>query len=239
MQHDRYINDLLVYYLDAVLHELENSKESRAVILKTYENYRALRPPKPTYQQFVTENSDGSVWWESRLRLLQILGAGNNKEPLYDVAAITARVQPFEQEMVPEMIILGGRQNMHEEALKLLTHNLGDFDTAIRYCLLGGTSLFYADGASFPQDEFPSKEEQSRLLKQLLREFLKIEDLPNRLERTEELLERFGGWFDASEVRTFRCPAFTGCDCCFAVLSLNHGLTLPCRSLTKFLIHGP
>ena len=200
MQHDRFINDLLVYYLDAVLHELESSEKSRAIVLETYDNYRALRPPKPTYQQFITDNSDGSVWWESRLRLLQILGAGNNKEPSYDVAAITARVQPFEQELVPEMIILGGRQNMHEEALKLLTHNLGDFDTAIRYCLLGGLSLFHTRGTSVSQDELPSKEEQSRLLRLLLLEFLRIEDQSDRFERTEELLERFGSWFDASEV---------------------------------------
>ena len=200
MQHDRFINDLLVYYLDAVLHELESSEKSRAFVLETYDNYRALRPPKPTYQQFITDNSDGSVWWESRLRLLQILGAGNNKEPSYDVAAITARVQPFEQELVPEMIILGGRQNMHEEALKLLTHNLGDFDTAIRYCLLGGLSLFHTRGTSVSQDELPSKEEQSRLLRLLLLEFLRIEDQSDRFERTEELLERFGSWFDASEV---------------------------------------
>ena len=89
---------------------------------------------------------------------------------------------------------------MHEEALKLLTHNLGDFDTAIRYCLLGGLSLFHTRGTSVSQDELPSKEEQSRLLRLLLLESLRIEDQSDRFERTEELLERFGSWFDASEV---------------------------------------
>ena len=184
-------------------YELQNSEASRTVIIETYDNYRALQPPKPTYRQFITENSDGSGWWESRLKLLQLLGSRQSKDTPYDVAAVLERVQPYEQELVPEMIILAGRQNMHEEALKLLTRKLGDFDTAIRYCLLGGSSLFHVDGNSFPQDELPSKEEQSRLMKQLLSELLMIEDLPSRFERTEELLERFGGWFDVAEV--FQC----------------------------------
>ena len=183
-----------------MIHELEHSEASRAVILQTYDNYRALRPPKPTYRQFITENSDGSDWWESRLRLLQLLEARHIRNTPYDVDTVLERVQPFEQELVPEMIILAGRRHMHAEALTLLTRILGDFDTAIRYCLLGGFSLFHVDGASFPQDELPSKEDQGKLLKQLLLECLMIEDLPNRLERTEELLERFGGWFDAAEV---------------------------------------
>lgn len=199
-KHDLYINDLLVYYLDTVIHEFENSEASRAVAVQTYDNYRALRPPKPTYRQFITENSDGSEWWESRLRLLQLLEARHIKDTPYDIDAVLKRVQHFEQELVPEMIILAGRQNLHAEALKLLTRKLGDFDTAIRYCLLGGSSLFHIDGASFPQDELPSKEDQGKLLKQLLLECLMIGDLPSRLERTEELLERFGGWFDAVEV---------------------------------------
>ena len=192
---------MIAYYLDSVLDELERSKDSRTTILQTYESYRALQPPKLTYRQFITDNSDGSDWWENRLRLLQLLGAGQSRAKSYDVTSILKRVKPFEQELVPEMIILGSRQNLHEESLRLLTHDLGDFDTAIRYCLLGGASLFHQEGGSLPPDELPTREEQSKLLRQLFVEFLRIEDVSNRLERSGELLERFGGWFSPEEVR--------------------------------------
>jgi hypothetical protein len=98
------------------------------------------------------------------------------------------------------MIILNGREGKHEEALRLLTHGLGDYDTAIRYCLLGGSSIFHPGSNLLPEQSLPSKEEQAGLFKTLLQEFFRIEDLSERLERTSELLERFGGWFDLEEV---------------------------------------
>lgn len=101
------------------------------------------------------------------------------------------------------MIILHGRQEQHQEALRLLTHGLGDFDTAISYCLYGYSSIFRpitTGTIPIPQSELPSRSEQSRLFNFLLSEFLNIEDLSQRIERTGELLERFGGWFDIGEV---------------------------------------
>jgi len=98
------------------------------------------------------------------------------------------------------MIILNGRQGRHEEALRLLTQGLGDYDTAVSYCLLGGSSIFRPPSGYVSEDQLPSKEEQSILFTYLLHEFLSIEDVDDRIERTGELLERFGSWFDASYV---------------------------------------
>jgi hypothetical protein len=99
------------------------------------------------------------------------------------------------------MIILNGRQGRHQESIRLLTQGLGDFDTAISYCLLGGSSIFRPDGSGYvPASEVPSKDEQSRLFHYLLQEFLRLDDISQRIERTGELLERFGGWFDVGEV---------------------------------------
>jgi len=99
------------------------------------------------------------------------------------------------------MIILNGRQGFHQESIRLLTHGLGDFDTAISYCLLGGSSIFRPTGSSHvPSSSLPSKPEQSILFGYLLREFLRLEDVAQRIERTGELLKRFGGWFDVGEV---------------------------------------
>ncbi|KAK1807197.1 hypothetical protein LTR12_018460, partial [Friedmanniomyces endolithicus] len=53
----QYVNDLIAYYLDTVLSELERSHAAQRTLLQSYETYRALRPPKPTYRQFITDNA--------------------------------------------------------------------------------------------------------------------------------------------------------------------------------------
>jgi vacuolar protein sorting-associated protein 3 len=198
--HTVYVNELITYYLDVVTQKLEASEDARAILAQTYESYRALRPPKPTYRQFITENALQEDWWHSRLRLLQLLGGSHGSASEYDVAAILARIEPFIRELVPEVIILDGRQSRHQEALKLLTHDLGDYDTAINYCLLGGYSIYHPISGTRTRDALPSQEEQSKLFKFLLAEFLEIVDISDRVEQTAGLLERFGGWFDVAYV---------------------------------------
>ncbi|KAK4542678.1 hypothetical protein LTR36_006250 [Oleoguttula mirabilis] len=199
--HVRYVNDLIAFYLDTVLSELESSSgEAKQILLQSYETYRALRPPKPTYRQFITDNAIEAEWWHNRLRLLQLIGGSHGAASKYDVHTLGQRLAPYSDELVPEMIILNGREGKHEEALRLLTHGLGDYDTAIRYCLLGGSSIFHPGSGVAPEQPLPTKEEQARLFGYLLQEFFRIDDLGERLERTAELLERFGGWFDIAGV---------------------------------------
>jgi len=198
--HVQYVNDLISFYLDTVLQELERSEEAKSTLLQSYETYRALIPPKPTYRQFITDNAIDAEWSHNRLRLLQLIGGSHGAASKYDVHTVGQRLKPYSNELVPEMIILNGREGKHEEALRLLTHGLGDYDTAIRYCLLGGSSIFHPGSNLLPEQSLPSKEEQAGLFKTLLQEFFRIEDLSERLERTSELLERFGGWFDMEEV---------------------------------------
>lgn len=196
----QYANDLISYYLDSVLSVLEVSHEAREILSESYETYRALDPPKPTYRQFIIDNAISLPWWHDRLRLLELLGGSHGTDFSYDVAKVLSRIEPYEQDLVPESIILDGRQGRHEQALRLLIHGLGDFHTAINYCLLGGASIFHpvsGHNASFPA---PSRPEQKVLFQNLLGEFLHIEDRSNRRERTSELLERFGSWYDISEV---------------------------------------
>ena len=202
-KHTQYVNELIAFYLDTVINELESNPSSRDTLLQTYETYRILVPPKPTYHSFITDNAVPAEWWQARLRLLQLLGSNQPATSSYNVGAILSRLQPYEQELVPEMIILNGRQERHEEALRLLVHGLGDFNTAISYCLYGYSSIFRpitSGTLPVPQSELPSRAEQSRLFKFLLQDFLQLEDLSQRVERTGELLERFAGWFDIGEV---------------------------------------
>lgn len=198
--HVQYVNDLISFYLDTVLTQLESSDEAKNSLLRSYETYRALHPPKPTYRQFITDNAIDAEWWHNRLRLLQLIGGSHGAASKYDVHALRSQLAPYSDELVPEMIILNGREGNHEEALRLLTHGLGDYDTAIRYCLLGGSSIFHAGPGITADQPLPSKEEQALLFERLLHEFFRIEDIDERLQRTAELLERFGGWFDVAKV---------------------------------------
>lgn len=196
----RYANDLISYYLDSVLTVLESSDDARDILSESYESYRALHPPKPTYRQFIVENTVPFPWWHDRLRLLELIGGTHGSDFSYDVSTVLSRIEPFEEHLVPESIILDGRQGRHKQALRLLTHGLGDYHTAVNYCLLGGASIFHPTSGSAAAMAAPSQEEQTLLFGYLLTEFLRIEDVTDRLERTSELLARFGSWYDVREV---------------------------------------
>ncbi|CAI4212942.1 unnamed protein product [Parascedosporium putredinis] len=216
-----YVDELITYYLDVAVDALQSSAERRETFAATYEAYRALYPPpKPPYAQFLADNSaaDDEVS-QSRLRLLQLLSDVRG----YDAAAARRRLASVPDELlVPEMIILDGREGNHENALRLLVHRLGDYDAAIRYCLRGGASLFgrqqqgpamtaalataaaatrdTAGGGDAQKQQPLAPVEQRRLFKALLGEFLRIDNLSDRLEQTSGLLERFGPWFDVVDV---------------------------------------
>ena len=196
----QYANELISYYLDNVLDVLESSNEAKGILSQSYLTYRALEAPKPTYRQFITDNAIPEPWWHDRLRLLELLGGSYGAGFTYDVPRVLERIEPFEDALVPESIILEGRQGHHQQALHLLTHGLGDYHTAISYCLLGGSSMFHPVSGSPDPQSAPTQEEQSKLFGHLFAEFLRIENADDRLERTSELLGRFGSWFDVLHV---------------------------------------
>jgi hypothetical protein len=193
--YEAYVNELISYYLEVVIDDL-NSPASRDRVLAAYDAYRALQSPKPTYRHFLTENApeDDEVW-QSRLRLLQLLGGPHE----YDVAAIRERTDKLSGDLlVPETIILAGRERKHEDALRLLVHKLGDYDTAVSYCLRGGATIYSPTQGR--RDSIPETEQQRRLFQVVFREFLSIDDVSDRVEQTSALLDRFSGWFDIDDV---------------------------------------
>ncbi|KAJ5711240.1 hypothetical protein N7488_005396 [Penicillium malachiteum] len=203
----QYADDLISYYLDEVISVLESSPAARTSLSESYFTYRALAPPKPTYLNFITENTPDEPWWHSRLRLLQLLsgtsGTQFSSTPLpsgitYSIPNVLERIEPFQDDLVSESIILDGLQGHHRAALRLLTHGLGDYDSAIRYCLFGGPRSSTASNSTQP--ELADHNLQSELFRHLLEEFLQIQDLSDRIERTSDLLARFAAWFDVREV---------------------------------------
>lgn len=198
----QYANELISYYLDNVLSFLSTSPAALSILDDSYRTYRALIAPKPTYRQFITDNTIPEAWWHDRLRLLELLGGSYGTGFSYDVPRVLERIQPFEDALVPESIILEGRQGQHLQALRLLTHGLGDYHTAINYCLLGGSSIFHPSETTNQASNLaiPTHQEQKDLFQHLFIEFLAIESLSDRQERTSELLHRFGVFFDLLDV---------------------------------------
>ncbi|KAL0635990.1 hypothetical protein Q9L58_005018 [Maublancomyces gigas] len=192
-----YADDLVFLYLEDLTDILDASPSACERLRDSYESYRALTSPKPTYREFIVDNSPPSFetagqsdWWRDRLRFLELLGG----EGSYDIPKVLGRISKFRDVLVPEMVILYGKEARHEDALRLLTHGLKDFDTAINYCLFGGLSIFQT------RKIITDREEQKALFAVLLGEFLKLEEYEERLEQTTLLLERFGGWLDLVHV---------------------------------------
>ena len=175
---------------------LTTNPTARTALLDSYTAYRSLAIPKPAYSTFATDHPLHVPWWNNRLRLLQLLG-GTDIPTTYDVPALLTRIEPYAAELVPEMIVLLGRQGQHKAAIHLLTHGLGDFDTAVSYCVLGGARTY---GAATTPAEKPDRQEQEALFATLLDEFLAIEDDTQRRRHTVELLGRFAPWFDVQRV---------------------------------------
>ena len=213
--------DLINYYLDTVLTTLSASSSARSHLLDSYTSYRALSPPKPTYAQFAANNALDTGWWRARLRLLQLLGGSHGAASQYDIPDILIRLAPYSNELVPESIVLCGRQGKHREAIRLLVHGLGDYDTAVRYCLLDGMGTYSPSSiASVSQVLSPescpastsstsittstspssSRSSQTALFSHLLEELLRLPDISDQLAQTTEVLERFAAWFDVEQV---------------------------------------
>ncbi|KAI5299834.1 hypothetical protein KEM55_001482 [Ascosphaera atra] len=219
----QYADDLIAYYLDSVISVLETSEEARQSLADSYETYRALTPPKPSYLSFITHNCPDEAWWGARLRLLQLLGGSTASQfsseasrqltnIQYSIPTVLSRIEPFQSVLVSESIILDGRQGRHREALHLLVHGLGDYDTAIRYCLVGSPASSLSVPSPTPAPPPPSTERPTpestspstpppqELFTYLLTEFLQIADPTERTERTSDLLERFAPMYDVEQV---------------------------------------
>jgi vacuolar protein sorting-associated protein 3 len=81
----------------------------------------------------------------------------------------------------------------HEEALHLLAHDLKDFQGAETYCYSGGTFETVKsldDHAALQRDLFT----------RLLGEYLRLNDVSDRISQTVNLLDRWGRFFDVKMV---------------------------------------
>ncbi|KAF4550682.1 Hypothetical protein D9617_16g014700 [Elsinoe fawcettii] len=195
----QYSSDLIGFYLSSLLKTLESSEPAREALETTIEVYLSLPAPKLTFLSFTEDNAPREEWHAHRLRLLQLL---SSTSPL-DITTLTKQIQPYASLLVPETIILSSRAGNHEEALTSLVHKLGDYDTAVRYCLRSGRDVFPSSSSTKPSAlsaPSPQNSTQRNIFALLLEQYFSLSDHETRLSLASGLLARFGAWFDAPTV---------------------------------------
>ncbi|EEY23257.1 conserved hypothetical protein [Verticillium alfalfae VaMs.102] len=171
--HTGYVNDLITYYLDIVTGELHSSQTSREAFAATMMRYgRAVCGCCNSWAAQKTTMPPRSV-------------------PASSLCPASC--------LFPRSSFSMAENDAHEDAIRLLVHKLGDFDTAVSYCLRGGSSI-YTPLSRGRKDSMPTHEMQARLFRAVLGEFLTIADVSERVEQTGALLERFGGWFEIDDI---------------------------------------
>lgn len=211
-----YSNELLSIYLSTITNPLSSPNPTTASLISSYEAYRALDLPKPTYRKFLEENvlpatvaGDGADWWTQRLTFLDLLASATQIGSAYDNSTMMGKLEPFKELLVAEMIVLYGRAGNHDAALHFLVHELRDFDGSIEYCLDGGKSRpssrksgKSSGGKTGAQVENVNitREDQEKLFALVLVEALKMGDWMARQQWVEMLLDQWGGWMDPVHV---------------------------------------
>lgn len=191
------VNELVLLYTNDVIEVVESNEEARQEIIQSYEEYRALQPPKVAYTLFLEDRKSQSKSQEAinmRLKFLNILQSDSD----YDLEEVHRRIKPHEDFLITEMVILNGKLSHHHSALHILCHSLADYDTAIAYCLYSGHSIYATSSAPM----VVSEEQQSVLFGMLLQEFLKLKSVDERIKCTKRLLDGFGKHLDLQFVRS-------------------------------------
>ena len=201
---------------------MSSSNPTTASLSSSYEAYRALDLPKPTYRKFLEENivpatvaGDGADWWTQRLTFLDLLASATEIGSAYDNSTMMEKLEPFKELLVAEMVVLYGRAGNHDAALHLLVHELRDFDGSVEYCLDGGKprssrkSGKSSNGKTDAQmgNVSITREDQEKLFALVLVEALKMGDWMVRQQWVEMLLEQWGGWMDPVHVSLYVSPA--------------------------------
>jgi vacuolar protein sorting-associated protein 3 len=193
---------------------MDNSTIRESVEL-SISSFRDLSEPKSSYAEYIlrrntikNEPSEITAFWKIRLKLVKLLQSGLN----YDAVSVLELIGQRKGLLLAELVILYGRVRRigdplivqllrHEEALRLLVHDLKDFQGAETYCYSGGTFV----DTTKPQEARAALHRE--LFPRLLGEYLRLESMGDRITQTVNLLDRWGQFFDVRMVFTIfkRC----------------------------------
>lgn len=171
-------------------------------------SFRDHPEPKPSYTEYIlrrnskeNESPEITAFWKVRLKLVELLQSGLN----YDVVGALGLIEQRKGLLLAELVILYGRVLhirdllivqllRHEEALRLLAHDLKDFQGAETYCYSGGSFV------ETTKSEEARAALQMELFPRLLGEYLRLESMSDRVTQTVNLLDRWGRFFDVKMV---------------------------------------
>ncbi|KAF2857895.1 hypothetical protein K470DRAFT_278961 [Piedraia hortae CBS 480.64] len=198
----KYIDDLVALYLKELLATLHDDDNIRTAVEESYEVYNSLPLPRGTYLQYISsQQTDDNEWWTMRTNLLMLLSRSSSMDAFESIAE-------YSSVLVPEWIIILAIQGKATEALRLLVTHLGDYDTAIRFCLSSGkpdifspSSTHSALRAPFPprvssrplQEAKSSAEESKKLFRNLLSLLLALPDRSLRHNISCHVINTFFG----------------------------------------------
>ncbi|KAG0171260.1 hypothetical protein DFQ30_001230, partial [Apophysomyces sp. BC1015] len=210
-ENTEYHTRLACSYVHDVQRELENGQlEQMEELVKSYKQ--------------VTKTAEITEGDQIKYTFVGFLGSQTQTSLLYS-ADVVFKALPKTGFLNIESTILYGRMGMHEEALHILIHDLGDFMGAETYCVTNGQStgtipeieahqtipparLSALNQAPKTENNLDSMEkleteqvnERRQLFSMLLRTYLAIKERELMLERTMHLLNTQGIYLDAVEV---------------------------------------
>ncbi|ODQ52457.1 hypothetical protein SAICODRAFT_81093 [Saitoella complicata NRRL Y-17804] len=193
-----YQNDLVALYAEDILTRLEN-EDIRTQVEYSVSQFRAASRPKPSFIGFLQEtvssigDQDYKKFVQTRLKLLDFLQADVH----YEAQDFFESVQQRESLLPAELVILYGKFGRHVDALRLLCHDLKDFQGAEIYCLHGGLSM---SELKRPVRGAEAAKVRRELFTMLLSELLALENRDEQMTQTSDLLEKYCAYFDVADV---------------------------------------
>ncbi|OLL25110.1 Transforming growth factor-beta receptor-associated protein 1 [Neolecta irregularis DAH-3] len=192
----KYYNELINLYITKILSSLEDIGV-RANIEATVDHFRRMPFTKPSYIEYLstlTPSTNPKIheFTNTRVGLLNLLQGVFD----YDTEAVLKRVQREQYFLLAELIILYGRLNRHAEAIRLLSHDLKDFEGAEAYCLNGGTTI----SSFLRNDRIDVEKTREDLFSLLLVDYLSLPQYEDRLVQTCRILDRWGTCLDVNMV---------------------------------------
>jgi len=221
----KYSSELIDFYLDQLMTELSDPLSNLPSMLEAADEiYKGLSIPKISYLDFVKDNLSrdmNSNWTRHRLRFIELLGSTSLSQTT--IQNFAEKLTPFSHLLVAEMIILHHLRKDHELVIRLQVYELFDIDSAIRYCLNGGSSTIFspsmfsskplsAISAAMNQPD-PCNQNQRQMFKSLLGELVSITTAtPVQRTITISILQQFSAWFDLSFVLNLIPSTWSICD---------------------------
>lgn len=180
--------ELVLVSVEDLLTEINRTKKTREFMKKGLENYVQSSIPKQTFFASIERNRNKEFKYlvDMRLELISLL----QRDGEYDTLLLKNKLETDGELLRLELCLVYDKLGLHERIIKILCHDLKDFDQCLQFCkegrlALGKHNLVKAD-----------METQRHFFAVLYNEYLKLEPESVQIECTKNLLESHGTMLD-------------------------------------------